>query len=138
MKYFTMDELTRSETARRMRIANVPNTTQVSNLKELVRNVLDPLRERFGGKIYVTSGFRSEVLNAAVGGSSKSQHLEGKAADITAGSREGNRQLYEILTEALFFDQLIVYNDYEFLHVSYDWESAFFGDPRMQVLFMNK
>ncbi len=118
MKHFTLDELTRSATARRLGIDNTPTRQAAANLKQLVANILDPLREAYGAPIYVNSGYRCPVLNRAVGGSASSQHLTGEAADITAGSKAGNRRLYELLRN-LPVDQAINEHDFAWLHVSY-------------------
>ena len=118
MKHFTTEELTRSATARRLGIDNTPTRQATANLKQLVANILDPLREAYGAPIYVNSGYRCPVLNRAVGGSASSQHLTGEAADITAGSKAGNRRLYELLRN-LPVDQAINEHDFAWLHVSY-------------------
>ncbi|MCP4141259.1 MAG: peptidase M15 [Chloroflexi bacterium] len=67
MKYFTIEELTRSSVAQTRRIENKPDAVQQSSLVDLTENVLDPLREKFGKPILVSSGFRSKDLNRAVG-----------------------------------------------------------------------
>lgn len=118
MKHFTLDELTRSATARRLGIDNTPTRQATANLKQLVANILDPLREAYGAPIYVNSGYRCPALNRAVGGAAGSQHLTGEAADITAGSKAGNRRLYELLRN-LPVDQAINEHDFAWLHVSY-------------------
>lgn len=118
MKHFTLDELTRSATARRFGIDNTPTRQATANLKQLVANILDPLRDAYGAPIYVNSGYRCPVLNRAVGGSASSQHLTGEAADITAGSKAGNRRLYELLRN-LPVDQAINEHNFAWLHVSY-------------------
>ncbi len=136
MKYFTYKELTKSATAQRRGIDNTPNGIVKANLTALVANVLDPLREAWGEPIIVTSGYRSVRLNRAVGGASKSQHTEGKAADIrTVSDRPSDnlRLLKLIVSLGLPVDQLI----YEYggdtgpdwIHVSYDA-----GRNRRQVL----
>lgn len=94
------------------------------NIKMLVDNVLDPLREVFGKPIYVSSGYRCQKHNRAVGGATKSQHLGGQAADITADSPEMNTVLAKIIVEHLPFDQLILEQrdkngNPQWLHVSY-------------------
>lgn len=119
MKYFTIEELCRSNVAQVRKIENKPDAGQVENLTALVDNVLDPLRERFGKPIVVNSGFRSKDLNRAVGGVSTSQHMNGEAADICAGTKEDNRKLFEIIRKELSFDQLINENNYSWVHVSY-------------------
>lgn len=118
MKYFTIDELSRSVEAARLKIRNIPGTTEQARLKTLVENVLDPAREKFGKPIKVNSGYRSYKLNKQIGGAITSQHLRGEAADITAGSKDENRKLFEIL-RTMDFDQLINEHDYSWIHVSY-------------------
>lgn len=82
MKYFTIDELCDSSTARKMGISNKPTEEVKKHLTELVDTLLDPLREAWGSPITVTSGYRSPALNKAVGGSTTSAHNEGYAADM--------------------------------------------------------
>lgn len=94
MKYFKLEELTYSQTAKAHSIANVPTAEAVKNLTRLVDEVLDPLRERWGVPIRVTSGYRSATLNRKVGGSSTSYHLRGMAADITSRCVFHNVALY--------------------------------------------
>ncbi|MDD3124116.1 MAG: D-Ala-D-Ala carboxypeptidase family metallohydrolase, partial [Candidatus Izemoplasmatales bacterium] len=119
MKHFTLKELCRSNVAEVRRIENKPNQQQIDSLTALVDNVLDPLRERFKRPIIINSGFRSKDLNGAVGGASNSQHMKGEAADIYAGTKEGNRELFELIRKHLPFDQLINENDFSWIHVSY-------------------
>ncbi len=120
MKYFTINELTRSTTARLNGIDNTPSQQVINNLTALVDNVLDPLREAWGKPIHVNSGYRCPALNKAVGGVPASQHMLGEAADITAGSREANRQLYSLMRQLkLPVDQAINEYDFRWIHVSY-------------------
>lgn len=116
MKYFTLKELT----ATNRKIPNYPNETQIQNLQKLVKNVLDPLREMYGKPIKVNSGFRSQLLNAAVGGASTSEHLQGMAADIDAGSRSENKKLFDLIKNNFKFRQLIWEKGGEWIHVSYN------------------
>ena len=81
-KYFTLSELCNSNTAKKNGINNIPNSTQKANLYQLIKNILDPVRECYGAPIYVNSGFRSPEVNKLVGGAANSQHLTGQAADI--------------------------------------------------------
>lgn len=120
MQYFTLTELTRSATARRMGIDNTPPASAIAALTRLVDAVLDPLREAWGAPIYVSSGYRCPALNRAVGGVAHSQHMLGEAADITTGSRQGNRRLWQLLqTLHLPVDQVINEHDYRWLHISH-------------------
>ena len=120
MKYFTIAELTRSDTARRLGIDNKPPASAVKALTVLVDEVLDPLREAWGGPIRVNSGYRCPELNKAVGGSPSSQHQRGEAADITVGSRSANRRLLTLIKRLdLPVDQCIDEKDCRWIHVSH-------------------
>lgn len=119
MKYFTMKELTKSSTADKLSIDNTPTSEASAQLSNLVTHVLDPLREMYGKPITVNSGYRCPKLNAAVGGAKTSQHMCGCAVDITGGSREENKKLFELIRDNLPFDQLLNESDYSWVHVSY-------------------
>lgn len=119
MKYFTLKELTRSSTAEAKKLDNTPDKTAEANLTKLVDNVLDPLREMYGKPIIVTSGYRSKVVNNSVNGATSSQHTLGEAADISVGSKEENKKLFNLIKDNLPFDQLINEYDYSWVHVSY-------------------
>jgi len=120
MKYFTIKELCASEMAKKYHIDNTPDSGHERNLRLLVVRVLDPLREVYGKPIYVNSGYRCERLNALVGGVPTSDHVKGRAADITVHSREGNMKIFNLIQSlGLPFDQLIDEKDYTWLHVSY-------------------
>ncbi|MBW4653989.1 MAG: hypothetical protein KME20_13275 [Kaiparowitsia implicata GSE-PSE-MK54-09C] len=80
-KYFTLAEMTFSQTALRRGINNTPGPSEIKNLQVLCEEVLDPVREQFGKAITPNSGYRSEELNLAIGGARSSQHIaRGKAA----------------------------------------------------------
>ncbi len=131
MKYFTVAELCKSDTADRKGIDNKIPKNLVSNVQALVDNVLDPLREAYGKPIKVNSGFRSPALNKAVGGSATSDHMQGRAADITGGSPAENKKLFNLVQSiGLSFDQLIDEKNFAWVHVSYRSEK----ENRKQVL----
>ena len=130
MKHFTLGELCASSTADAHGIKNTPPLQESGNLKALAEQVLDPLREWYGKPIYVNSGYRCPQLNRLVGGVPGSQHLKGEAADITAGSKEENRKLFEYIKGHLEFDQLIDEKDFAWVHVSYKRS----GENRKQTL----
>ena len=67
-KYFSIEELCKSDTATEKGIDNTPSSEVVEKLNMLIDNVLDPLREAYGKPIYVNSGYRCPALNKAVGG----------------------------------------------------------------------
>lgn len=132
MKYFTIGEMVSSTTADRRGINNRCQRDQMENLVNLIERVLDPLREAYGKPIRVTSGYRSEELNKAVGGSPTSDHMKGLAADIvgTPATREENERLYGlIISLGLPFDQLIDEKNFSWVHVSYRK-----GKNRKQIL----
>lgn len=119
MKHFTIQEFTRSATAQRLQIANVPPPAACAALRRLVEQVLDPLREAWGRPLRVTSGYRCPELNQAVGGVPHSQHTMGEAADITAGSPQLNAQLWQLLQQLpLPIDQAINERAGTWLHLS--------------------
>jgi len=98
--------------------------------------VLDPLREAFGKPIVVTSGYRCQKLNRAVGGAARSQHITGEAADIRTLSDRAweNRQLFDLIQKlGLPYDQLIDEYDYDWVHVSFRE-----GRNRREVLHVRK
>lgn len=127
-EHFTLEELTQSPTAARLKISNVPGNQEIENLRALCENILEPLRLAWGAPIIVTSGYRGTKLNKAVGGSNTSEHRYGYAADIrtVSDSREDNKKLLKLLLSLnLPFRQLISeYPDKtggpDWIHVSYN------------------
>ena len=119
MKHFTISELLHSDTALKHKLWNGAPKEAEENLRALVDEVLDPLREAYGKPIRVNSGYRCPRLNTLVGGSPNSQHMRGEAADIQPV--DGNEADLEVLAQFLIasgkFDQLILYPT--FIHVSY-------------------
>ena len=120
-RYFTLDELIHSDTADRLGIDNSPTSEAVSNLNDLVTNVLDKLRDGWGRPIIVTSGYRCKELNAAVGGTRNSQHLKGQAADIVSDDFEAFRRFVRRWCKDNEFDQCIFEHsgNSEWIHISY-------------------
>ena len=129
MKHFTIKELSHSDTALAKGIATFPTAEAISKLIKLVDNVLDPLREKYGKPIRVSSVYRSAILIRSVNGATSSQHRLGEAADITTGSKDENRKLFEIIKNELLFDQLIDEKNFSWVHVSFRE-----GRNRKQVL----
>ena len=122
MKHFTMNEMTRSATAKRYGIDNTPGDAEKACLKALVEKVLDPLREAWGAPIIVDSGYRCGRLNKIVNGRPTSQHLLGQAADIhtVKDTPAENKKLFHLIQKLrLPYDQLIDEYGYNWIHVSY-------------------
>lgn len=132
MKYFTIKELCASDSATANKIDNTPDQPAIANMTELVENLLDPLREKYGYPINCNSGYRSKALNAKVGGASNSCHLYGQAADLkikrlaynAIEMRKAHKKLISIILDNnLPYDKIIwEYGDDngpQWLHVSF-------------------
>lgn len=123
-KYFTIDELCRSDKGEELGIQNIPSTENVKNMSRLIEAILDPIREMWGKPIHVSSGFRNLALNKAVGGVSNSHHLCRNgyaAADITTYSIENNKKLYSLIKSLdLPICQCIDEYGCKWIHVSYN------------------
>ena len=121
-EHFTLWEMTRSGMAIRMNIDNTPCPEHITRLRALCRNVMEPLRRRFG-MIRITSGYRCPALNRLVHGTIESQHLYGEAADIHIASREEGRRLFCYIRDHLPYDQLLLERTRQdgtgWLHVSF-------------------
>jgi hypothetical protein len=122
-RFFSLQEMTHSDTASRENIPNLPATAELENLRALCAAVLDPLRETIGKPITVNSGFRGAALNRRIGGATRSQHLEGKAADIQARGISVLELFKTVIRLNLPFDQLIYEaqsRTAKWVHVSHD------------------
>ena len=123
-KHITHKEAIRSNTALRLNISNIPNDYEISNMVGIANHVFEPLREYVGGPIKINSMFRCEDLNRAIGGSSRSQHCQGRAIDLddTFGHKT-NAEMFNYIKNNLNFDQLIwEFGDNKnpaWIHVSY-------------------
>lgn len=120
MKYFTLYELCKSDTAKKQNIDNFPTWEVVDNLKRIVEEILDPLREWYGKPINVNSGYRSQKLNKAVGGVNNSFHLNGCGVDIDTNSTEENKKLFEYIKNNLPFTELGWEGNGSWIHVGYN------------------
>ena len=96
---FTLEELTASATATRLGIDNTPSEAVKRNLTRLATDIMQRIRDRWGQPIIVSSGYRSQALNRAVGGSPTSQHCLGQACDFHAVNRDNNWMLYALIRE---------------------------------------
>lgn len=126
-RYFTLAELTRSQTAQSLGIPNVPGATETAHLRALCEQVLDPMREAIGTPIRVNSAFRARSVNARIpGASTTSQHLDGKAADIQAPAMTVLELFQRIIRMGLPFDQII----YEAMSPTAKWVHLSFDPTR--------
>ena len=126
-EHLSLSEVTRSESAKRNQISNMPTGEHIANFMLLAEKIFEPIREHFGVPIHISSGYRSKELNAKIGGSATSQHCKGQAIDIDMdGSTNGvtNADVFEYIKDNLPFDQLIweFGNDInpDWVHVSYN------------------
>lgn len=105
MKYFTFEEMTKSNTANRLHIDNTPNDVEVIENINNTLEQLESIREVYGEPIIITSGYRCEELNRAVGGVKNSHHLRGYAADIIV--KGDMMKLYNLIKDNFKYTQLI-------------------------------
>jgi hypothetical protein len=126
----SLAEVTRSETAKRRGISNMPTAEHIENFKKLAINIFQPIREHFGKPILISSGYRSAELNKAIGGSLSSQHCSGEAIDIDMdGTDITNKQIFDYIKDNLNFDQMI----WEFgTDTNPDWVHVSFASNRSQ------
>jgi hypothetical protein len=134
--HFTIEELYASDTAKRLGIDNKPSVQRMVNLVYLAAFILEPLRVAMQRPIHISSGYRCEQLNKAVGGVYNSQHLKGQAADISIdGDMAFGRKVFDYIKNHLTFDQLIWEHDKKgtyWVHVSYVFPD--FGKNRRHVI----
>lgn len=127
-KNFDYREFEKSDTAKRLGIINVINTSKIRDgIKALVLEVLQPLRDAWNKPLSINSGYRCQKLNEVVGGVATSQHCKGEAADIACAEPAKLAQLaYDL---ELPYDQMILYPT--FVHFSHKLN----GQQRKQVLY---
>ena len=110
MKYFSLREMTKSDTARKLGIDNTPSDSIKKNLTLFIDKILDPIREDWGSPIIVSSGYRCPELNKAVGGVKTSGHMYGFCADLQVKGdlRKFSNFVIEWMKEhQMKFDQII-------------------------------
>ena len=132
--HLSLLEVSKSNTASRKGIDNTPHGEHLNNLISTAQNIFERIREHFGAPIFVSSGYRSEELNKAIGGAHKiikgeyvatSQHCKGQALDLDNDAVEypTNKQIFDYIKDNLKFDQLIwefgTEENPSWVHVSY-------------------
>ena len=116
-KYFTYDELTFSEIAKRLKYNNDPSTDVLKVLTHTAQQ-LDRVRELLGCPVIVNSGYRSLAVNRAIGSSGNSQHVKGEAVDFKTTEHTPRRIVELIKQSAIEYDQLILEFD-SWVHISF-------------------
>ena len=123
-EHISYKEAVTSATALRRGLDNIPGPEQLKCMQSIAEYLFEPLREWVGGPIKITSMFRGEPVNTAIGGSKHSQHMKGQALDLddTFGHKT-NAEMFHYIKDNLIFDQLIwEFGDDDnpnWIHVSY-------------------
>jgi hypothetical protein len=126
-EHLDLVEVTRSETAKRKGISNMPIAEHIENFKKLAENIFEPIRNHFNVPIHISSGYRSKELNTAIGGALSSDHSFGRAVDLDMdNSNNGvtNNDIFHWIKDNLKFKQLIA--EYpengllSWVHIAYD------------------
>ena len=128
-KYFTYNEMTDSDYAKRHKLDNTPNSVELDRLKQTAQS-MDNVRILLNVPVIVKSGFRSLLVNRGVGSSDNSQHRRGEAVDFVA-HKLTPRQIVEMIIESnIQYDQLILEYD-SWVHISFSARN------RRQVLIID-
>ncbi len=125
---FKMSELIHSDTAIKNNINNMPDINSLDCMLDLIVHCLQPIRDKIGKPVIISSGFRNSQVNKLVGGVATSQHCKGQAVDFTIPGETISGIIFKIQTMGIEFDQLI--NEYDkWVHISFVK-----GKNRKQVL----
>ena len=125
---FKISELIHSDTANLKKINNMPDINSLDCMLDLICDCLQPLRDKLGKPMIITSGYRCYQLNKAVGGAANSQHTKGQAVDFHVKGMSISDVIDFIVKSGVPFDQLL--NEYnQWVHISYRK-----GNNRRQVL----
>ena len=131
-EHFTLEELTHTD---HRELENIPNETELANLKRLAE-FLETVKTVLGGKpIMVNSAFRSKVVNDAVGSKDTSQHRVGCAADLRVPGMTPDEVVKAIIASGIGYDQVIREFD-RWSHISIP--NKLFDSPRKQALIIDK
>jgi hypothetical protein len=128
-QHFRLSEFLDSETATRLDLDNTPSPDVLATLRNVLIPGMQQVRNILGKPVFITSGYRSPSVNAAVRGAANSQHVTGHAADFKCPSFGAPVEVAAELVRhmaALKFDQLIA--EGKWVHIS------FAPRPRNQVL----
>ena len=116
---FKISELIHSDTAIRNNINNMPDINSLDNMLDLIYYVLQPLRNKIGKPMIITSGYRNDRVNRLVGGAKNSQHQNGQAVDFTIKGMSVTQIVEFIKKTGIEYDQCI--NEYDkWCHISFN------------------
>ena len=128
MLNFKISELIHSDTAVQHNINNMPDINSLDCMLELIVNCLQPIREKLGKPMIITSGYRNSQVNKLVGGASNSGHTKGQAVDFVVNGMTPAKVCEFIKNSGVEYDQCI--NEYnQWTHISYNK-----GKNRKQIL----
>ncbi len=128
---FTISELIKSDTAIKNNINNMPDIKSLDNLLDLIFYCLQPLRDKLGKPVIITSGYRNQKVNTLVKGKNNSQHLKGQAVDFKVKGMTTQQTIDFVKNADIEFDQLI--NEYgKWVHISFNK-----NNNRKQILYIN-
>ena len=116
--HLSLQEVTVTNTG----LSNVPDSVAIENLKQIGQHIYEPVRAHFHYPVYVSSAFRNQKVNTAVGGAMRSQHLKGEAFDLDPKvyGHLTNQELWQFVKDSLIFDQLIMEGGSRgWVHISY-------------------
>lgn len=132
-EHFSLKELTRSDYAARNGLSNVPMPRIVENIEQVLMPGLEQVRKLLGHPMHITSGYRSQAVNTAVGGSPTSQHRFGLAADFHCDGFGSSAEIVAAIAASdIPFDQLI--DEFgQWVHISFVRR-----EPRRQVLHFKR
>lgn len=117
--HFTLEEFTRSDEARRLKLSNAPPAEHLSNLRATALG-MEMVRRALGGRaIVITSAYRSPAVNEAVGGTATSAHPMGYAVDFRVKTMTAFEAARELL-DRVVYDQLILETSRKIVHISFD------------------
>ena len=125
-EHFSLREFTKSDYAIRHGLDNIPSSWEIECMRALCENVMEPIRLLCGEKpIIITSGYRSKVVNAGIGGSKTSQHKKGQAADFEVLGMSNKAVINLIRKSEIPVDQCIAeFGEEGWNHVSYAKDSV--------------
>jgi zinc D-Ala-D-Ala carboxypeptidase len=113
-EHFTSEEMT--ATAVRG-VDNTPSLEEDENLRFLCREVLEPVRIKFG-PMYTTSGYRSDEVNRIIGGSKTSNHVYGLAWDgVPLRSHVKWADVVEHVLKIVPFVDQVIYEYGRWIHI---------------------
>lgn len=125
-EFFSLQEFTHSKTADRLKINNEPNADVIQNIQYGTDMILDPLRRLYQKPIVITSGYRCEKLNKAIGGVPNSWHTKGNAADIRIENDMAAKEIFNILKSIPSVDTVLFEHskNSQWMHIQWDMQKT--------------